>query len=82
MGLLENIKKENFWINFTKVTIPFFIIVTVISLLIDSFSEIFSGDFKTVFQDNFAAGKWQSFFAYKVVFSVFYGLYITNKNTK
>ncbi|RCS26599.1 hypothetical protein DUT90_12680 [Polaribacter sp. WD7] len=82
MHFLEKIKKKSFWINFAKITIPFFVIVTVVSLLINSSSEIFSGDFKALSQSNFTNGKWKVFFAYKIVLSIFYGLYITNKNTK
>ena len=82
MTFLEKIKQPLFWSNFAKVAIPFFVIVTIISLLINSSSSIFSGDFETLNQSNFADGKWKNFFGFKVVFSVFYGLYITNKKMK
>ncbi|MEO9570812.1 MAG: hypothetical protein ABJH82_14105 [Polaribacter sp.] len=79
MAFLEKIKQPEFWSNFLKVAIPFFVIVTVISLLINSSSEIFSGDFVTLNKNNFSDGKWKNFFGFKIIFSVFYGLYITNK---
>jgi hypothetical protein len=79
MSFVEKIKHPQFWANFTKVAVPFFIIVVVISLFINSFSEIFSGDFETLYQRNFSDGKWKNFFGFKIVFSVFYGLYITYK---
>lgn len=82
MPFLEKIKQPIFWSNFAKVAIPFFVIVTVISLLINSSSEIFSGDFETLSENNFADGKWKNFFGFKVIFSAFYGLYITNKKMK
>ena len=82
MSLLEKIKQPMFWTNFAKVAIPFFLIVTVISLLINSSSEIFSGDFETLNKNNFADGKWKNFFGFKIIFSSIYGLYITNKNMK
>ncbi|PWG06877.1 hypothetical protein [Polaribacter aquimarinus] len=82
MSFLEKIKQPIFWTNFAKVAIPFFIIVTLISLLINSSSEIFSGDFETLNKNNFAEGKWKNFFGFKIVFSTIYGLYITNKNMK
>ena len=82
MSFLEKIKQPIFWTNFAKVAIPFFIIVTLISLLINSSSEIFSGDFETLNKNNFAEGKWKNFFGFKIVFSIIYGLYITNKNMK
>lgn len=82
MSFLHKIKQPLFWSNFAKVAIPFFIIVTIISLLMNSSSAIFSGDFETVSKNNFEDGKWKNFFGFKVVFSTFYGLYITNKKMK
>ena len=82
MSFINKIKKTIFWTNFAKVAIPFFVIVTVISLLINSSSEIFSGDFETLNKNNFADGKWKNFFGFKIIFSSLYGLYITNKNMK
>jgi hypothetical protein len=79
MSFLEKIKQPIFWTYFAKVAIPFFVIVTIISLLMNSSSEIFSGDFETVNLNNFADGKWKTFFGFKVIFSTLYGLYTTNK---
>ncbi|MCL7764279.1 hypothetical protein MPF19_12705 [Polaribacter sp. Z014] len=79
MSLLEKIKQPLFWINFAKVAIPFFVIVTVVSLLIASSSDLFSGDFAKVSETNFANDKWKNFFGFKVVFSAVYGFYMTNK---
>ncbi|WP_158838192.1 hypothetical protein [Polaribacter sp. L3A8] len=79
MSVLEKIKQPLFWVNFAKVAIPFFIIVTIVSLLMASFSDIFSGDFTKVAETNFLNGKWKNFFGFKVVFSAVYGFYITNK---
>ncbi len=82
MSFLKKIQQPEFWPNFLKVTIPFFVIVTIFSLAINSWSDIFAGDFAKVSEDNFNNGKWQVFFGYKIVFSTVYGLYITNKNMK
>lgn len=82
MAFLDKIKQPEFWSNFSKVAIPFFVFVTIISLLINNFSDIFSGNFEAVNQTNFAGDKWKNFFGFKIVFSVFYGLYITNKKMK
>ena len=71
-----------FWQNFVKVAFPFFIVVTLISLLINSWREIFSGDFAAVAEANFNDGKWENFFGFKLFFSTFYALYITNKKMK
>ena len=77
--IFARMKTKLFWVNFAKVAIPFFIIVTIVSLLMNSSSEIFSGDFETVNQNNFADGKWRKFFGFKVIFTFVYGFYITNK---
>ncbi|PQJ72150.1 MULTISPECIES: hypothetical protein [Polaribacter] len=79
MSVLEKIKQPLFWTNFAKVAIPFFVIVTIVSLLLASFSDIFSGDFTKVAETNFLNGKWKNFFGFKVVFSAVYGFYMTNK---
>lgn len=82
MKFTDKIQQPIFWKNFAKIAIPFFIVVTIISLLLDSSSAIFSGDFKAVNQENFANGKWKTFFGFKIVFTAVYALFITNKNTK
>jgi len=82
MSFLENIKHPQFLPNFLRVAIPFFLVVTLLPLLINSSSEIFSGDFETVNTANFSDGKWKNFFGFKIVFSALYGLYITNKKMK
>lgn len=82
MTFLEKIKNPVFWSNFLKVAIPFFIVVTLVSLLMNSWKEIFAGDFSMVHEANFSDGKWKNFFGFKIVFSAFYGLYMTNKKMK
>ena len=51
---LDKLKNPIFWSNFLKVALPFFFFVTIISLLINSSSAIFSGDFMAVAEENFA----------------------------
>lgn len=82
MTVLEKIKTPDFWKNFLKVAIPFFVLVTVISLFMTSWRDIFDGNFEKVNQVNFAEGKWQRFWGFKIVISVIYGLYITIRKTK
>ena len=82
MTFLEKIKTPKFRKNVAKVAIPFFIAVTVISLLWNNWSDIFSGDFAKVSETNFDDGKWKTFWGMKFFVSFFYGIYITNKNMK
>lgn len=82
MTFIEKTQTASFWKNVAKVTIPFFIIVAIASLLIGNWRDIFAGDFNTVYEVNFSGEKWKTFWGYKVVFSTLYGIWITNKNTK
>ena len=82
MTFLEKTKQPLFWKNFTKVAIPFFMVVTLFSLFINSWEAIFGGDFAKVNEVNFAENKWKKFWGIKIFISVFYGLYITNKKMK
>ena len=82
MKFLEKIKQAPFWNNVSKVAIPFFIMVTLISLLMNSWEAIFAGDFGRVNEVNFSDGKWLNFWGLKVFLSAFYGSYVTNKKMK
>ena len=82
MTFKEKIKLSEFWLNFLKIVVPFFIILTLIMLLWKNWSAFFQGDFNTIAEENFRNGKWKVFFGVKLVASIIYGLYVTNKNMK
>ena len=82
MTFLQKIQQPGFWVNVLKITIPFLIIVSLISLFMNSGQAIFSGDFATVNEINFSNKKWIRFWLSKIVISLIYGIYISNKNTK
>ena len=82
MMFLKNLRNSNFWRLFLHFAAPFFIFVTIFSLLISSFSDVFSGNFDNVYQTNFVDGKWKAFFTPKIVLSLVYGFYMANKNSK
>ncbi len=82
MTFLEKIKAPGFWLNMFKIAVPFFIVVTLFSLIINSGGALFSGDFESVNEVNFSEGKWQKFWAVKIVVSLLYAFYITVKKTK
>jgi len=82
MTFLEKIQQASFWKNFLKVFIPFFILITIISLFMNSWRDIFAGDFTAVSELNFSEGKWMRFFGIKVFITFVYAFYMTNKNTK
>lgn len=82
MTFSQKIQQPKFWSNFAKIAIPFLVILILISLFWNSWKAIFDGDFKTVSKINFDNGKWKVFFAIKLLASVIYGFYVTNKNMK
>lgn len=82
MTILEKMKSPGFWTNVFKIAVPFFILLTVISLFMNSWREIFAGDFAKVNEVNFSEGKWKRFFALKIIISYFYALYVAIKKTK
>ena len=67
MALSKNIKKGTFWINVCKVGFVFLIISTIISLLMYSFKDVFSGNLKAVIETNFSNGQWKRFFISKII---------------
>ena len=70
-----------FWRNVMRITIPFFIFVTLFSLVFTNYKDIFSGNFNNVYEINFSNGKWIRFWGFKIIFSFIYGIWITNKKT-
>lgn len=82
MSLQQNFLKKLFWINVLKIGIPFLIVVTLFALIFTSGGSIFSGDFKAVYETHFADKRWVRFWLSKVVISIIYGVYITNKKMK
>ncbi|MGB2225857.1 MAG: hypothetical protein ACPH5K_07895 [Polaribacter sp.] len=48
----------------------------------NSWRDIFAGDFAAVNDYNFADGKWERFWGIKIVITILYGLYMANKNIK
>ena len=82
MHFFQKIQKPEFWNGFLKITIPFFLLLIVISLFMNSWRDIFAGDFAAVNDYNFADGKWERFWGMKIVITILYGLYMANKNIK
>ena len=82
MALSENIKKSLFWINAIKIGIVFVFFLSIVSLLLNSFSDIFSGNWQAVLEQNFSNQLWKRFFTTKVIAGFVYGVYVSNKNMK
>ena len=82
MALSENIKKSFFWLNTIKIGIVFVFFLSIVSLLFNSFSDIFSADWQSVIEKNFSNQLWKRFFSTKVIAGFVYGVYVSNKNMK
>jgi len=82
MTFTEKIQQPVFWMNTFKIALTFFIVLTIISLLFNSFSDLVSMNFAAVMENNFYDGKWISFFGIKVIFSLVYGIWMTARNMK
>ena len=82
MTFQEKVKTSIFWKNTLKIATLFFIFLIVISLLLNSFSDIFKFDLEAIKATNFYEGKWKRFFFSKVVIAFLYGMWVTNRNMK
>jgi hypothetical protein len=82
MALFENIKKSFFWFNVIKIGIVFVFFLSIVSLFLNSFSDIFSGNWQAVLEQNFSNQLWKRFFSSKVIAGFVYGVYVSNKNMK
>ncbi len=82
MGYLDNFKSKDFWIRVLKLAAVFFLIFVIISLVISHFSEVTSGNFRAVYEDEWADGKWKNYFSIKAVISIVYAIYMTSRRKK
>ena len=82
MSFQENIKTPVFWKNTVRISLLFFLLLIIISLLFNSFSDILKFDIEAIKDTNFNEGKWKKFVGTKAVVSFLYGMFVTNKNMK
>jgi len=82
MTFQEKIQSPGFFKNFLLTALVFFVIVTVVSLILDDAGAFFSFNFEKINTSLFADGKWKQFFGFKIVMSVLYSFYLTLRKTK
>jgi len=82
MTFLEKAQTSIFWRNVLKISMMFFIIIVIISLLFNSFSSIIDFDVEAINSQNFTEGKWVNFIIPKLVIGILYGMWVTNRNMK
>lgn len=79
MGFLDNLKNKQFWIEVLKLGVIFFVLFMGFSLLFAQFSNVFSGNFAQIYQEEWADGKWLSDVALKGSISLVYAMYMVSK---
>lgn len=82
MTFAEKIRTLIFWKHVLRISVLFFILLVIISLLINSFSDILKFDTEAIYAENFADDKWIRFFVTKLVISLLYGIWVINRNMK
>lgn len=82
MSLKQNLKNPLFWKNVLKVGVPFFVFVAIFSLLFNTGSAIFNGNWNRVYEFHFANNRWVRFLLQKGIISILYGMYICNKKMR
>ncbi len=82
MGYLDNFKSKDFWIEVLKLSIVFFIIFVALSLLISNFSNIMSGNWDAVYEQEWSNGKWKKDLSIKAAITVVYAVYMTSRKRR
>lgn len=79
MTFLDNFKSTQFWIDVLKLGSIFFVLFVGISILIAHFSEVISGNFTAIYEDEWAHGQWVNYFLIKAAISLVYAVYMTSR---
>ena len=79
MGILENIKSKQYWIEVVKLGVIFFVLFMGSSTLIAHFSNVFSGNFAAIYKEEWADGKWVGDVALKGIISFIYAMYMVSR---
>ncbi len=82
MTFIEKIQNRLFWKRALYIIIPFLIVLSLITILLNNFSDVMKFDLDAINASNFSDGKWKYFLASKGFISVAYGVWVTARNTK
>lgn len=82
MGLMDNFKNKQFWIEVLKLAVIFFVLFMGFSTLIAHFSDVFSGNFASIYEEEWADGKWVNDVLVKALISIVYAIYMVNRRMK
>lgn len=81
MTFIDKIKTRIFWKHVLRIGSLFFVLLIIISLLFNSFSDILNFDIAAVKAKNFSNGKWKQFIISKLLISLVYAMWVTNRNS-
>ena len=76
MKFFEVIKEPNYWKHTLRLAIMFFVLLAIISLLFNSFSDILKFDLGAVIEKNFSNDKWRQFVFTKFGISLLYSMFV------
>lgn len=79
MTFVNNLKDSSFWMDVLKLAGIFFLLFVGISILISHFSEVISGNFEVIYQEEWAHGQWVNYFLIKAAISFVYAVYMTSR---
>lgn len=82
MRILENFKSKQFWVEVLKLFLVFFIVFTIMFVLIDQFRNIISGNFSQVYENLWSEGKWKSDIGIKAAISFVYAIYMVSRRKR
>ena len=82
MTFLNNLKLPQYWKHVLRIGMLFFVLLVIISLLFNSFTDILKFDLEAVKSENFSDGKWRKFIYSKVAISLVYSMWVTHRNLK
>ncbi|NNC71065.1 MAG: hypothetical protein HKN90_09615 [Flavobacteriaceae bacterium] len=80
MTFLEKVKTPIYWRHVLRIGLLFLVLLIIISLLFNSFSDILKFDLDAVNTENFSEGKWKKFMISKIAISLVYAMWVTNRN--
>jgi len=80
MTFLEKVKTPIYWQHVFRIGLLFLVLLIIISLLFNSFSDILKFDLEAVNNNNFSDGKWKKFIFSKIAISLVYAMWVTNRN--
>lgn len=79
MTFLEKVKTPIYWRHVLRIGMLFLVLLIIISLLFNSFSDILKFDLEAVKIKNFSDGKWRKFVFSKVAISLVYAMWVVNR---